>query len=546
GRVSDLRNVAANQRITVKQSESTKATPAPSSPVRQVVADITSRTTFPFVHHENAYVDFDRERLMPKMLSTEGPLMAVADVNGDGLDDIFIGGAKEQPSAILIQQPDGSFARSNEKLLAQDSVSEDIGAVFFDANGDHHLDLYVATGGSEYSEAAPALEDRLYLNDGKGNFKKAVGAIPPLSISGSRVAAADFDGDGAIDLFVAGRSVPGRYGIDPQSVLLKNDGRGHFSDMTDAAAPGLSHIGMVTDAAWVDSDGDGRQDLVLVGEWMPITIFHNAGRGKLAKMEVRGLEKSNGWWNRIVAGDFTGDGKVDFIAGNLGLNTRLQAGPNEPATMYVKDFAHNGFLQQIISYFNHGKAYPLTLRDDLIKSLPSLKDRYRNYGDYARLTMAEVFPEKDLDDAVVKSAYTFATSLVKNNGDGSFTLVPLPLEAQISPMYGILAGDFEMKGRTDLMMAGNFDLVKPELGKMSAGYGVYLRGDGKGHFTPVLTRESGFLVPGQARDIQRVRTRNGTIYIVSRNNDRPLIFAKNSAPASAGAELKTPADRLGH
>lgn len=546
GRVSELRDVAANQRITVKQLESTKATPTPSTPVRQLVTDITGRTKFPFAHHENAYVDFDRERLMPKMLSTEGPLMAVADVNGDGLDDIFIGGAKEQPSAILIQQPDGSFAKSNEKLLAQDSVSEDIGAVFFDANGDHHPDLYVVTGGSEYSEAAPALEDRLYLNDGKGSFRKAVGAIPPLSISGSRVAAADFDGDGAIDLFVGGRSVPGRYGIDPQSVLLKNDGRGHFTDVADAAAPGLSHVGMVTDAAWVDTDGDGRQDLVLVGEWMPITIFHNAGRGKLAKTEVRGLEKSNGWWNRIVAGDFTGDGKVDFIAGNLGLNTRLQAAPNEPATMYVKDFAHTGFLQQIIAYYNHGKAYPLTLRDDLIKSLAFLKDRYRNYGDYARQTVAEVFPNKDLDDAVVKNAYTFATSLVKNNGDGSFTLVPLPLEAQIAPMYGILAGDFEGKGRTDLMMAGNFDAVKPELGKMSAGYGVYLRGDGKGRFTPVLARETGFLVPGQARDIQRVRARNGIIYVVSRNNDRALIFAKNSAPAGAGAELKTPAGGPGH
>jgi hypothetical protein len=279
---------------------------------------------------------------------------------------------------------------------------------------------------------------------------------------------------------------------------------------------------------------------------MPITIFHNAGHGRLVKQEPRGLEKSNGWWNRIVAGDFTGDGKVDFIAGNLGLNTRLQAGANEPATMYVKDFAHNGFLQQIIAYYNHGKAYPLTLRDDLIKSLPFLKDRYHNYGDYARQTVAEVFPGKDLDDAVVKSANTFATSLVKNNGDGSFTLVPLPIEAQIAPMYGILPGDFEVKGRTDLIMAGNFDAVKPELGRMSAGYGVYLHGDGKGHFTPVLTRDSGFLVPGQARDIQRVRTRNGSIYVVSRNNDRPLIFAKNSAPAGAGAELKAAAGRPGH
>jgi hypothetical protein len=524
GRVSTQMGVASNRRITVKQSTSAKAISPPSVPVKQIVADITDQTKFPFVHHENDYVDFDRERLMPKMLSTEGPFMAVADVNGDGLDDVFIGGAKGQASAILIQQTDGSFVTSNEKLFAPDSVSEDIGAVFFDANGDGHPDLYVATGGSEYSEDAPALEDRLYLNDGKGNFRKAVGALPPLMLSNSRVAAADFNGDGAIDLFVGGRSVPGRYGIDPQSVLLRNDGKGRFTDVTDKAAPGLSHIGMVTDAVWKDIDGDGRPDLVLVGEWMPITVFHNAGNGRLVKLDVPGLEKSNGWWNRIIAGDFTGHGRVDFIVGNLGLNTRLQAKPNEPVTMYVKDFAHNGFVQQIISYYNNGKAYPLNLRDDLIRSLSYLKDRYTNYKEYAKQTFADVFPQKDLDGALVKNAYTFATTLARNNGDGTFTLVPLPTEAQIAPIYGMLATDVDGDGKPDLLMAGNFDGVQPELGKMSAGYGVYLRGDGNGHFTPVRELESGFFVPGQARDIQRVRTRKGAIYIVSRNNDRPLVF----------------------
>jgi hypothetical protein len=471
---------------------------------------------------------------MPKMLSTEGPLMAVADVNGDGLDDVFIAGAKGQPSALLIQRADGSFTKSNEALLAPDSISEDVGATFFDANGDGKPDLYIVTGGSEFSEDAPALEDRLYLNDGKGNFRKAVGALPPLALSGSCVKAADYDGDGAMDLFVGGRSVPGRYGIDPQSVLLHNDGHGKFTDVTDKAAPGLSHVGMVTDAIWKDIDGDGRPDLIVVGEWMPITIFHNAGHGKLVKLDVRGLEKSNGWWNRIIAGDFTGNGRVDFIVGNLGLNTRLQAKADEPVTMYVKDFAHNGFLQQVISYYNNGKAYPLALRDDLMRSLTFLKDRYPNYKDYARQTVADVFPGKDLDEAVVKNAYTFASSLVKNNGDGTFTIVPLPLEAQIAPVYGILAADFEGNGNTGVLMAGNFEGVKPELGNMSAGYGVYLRGDGKGHFTPVRELESGFLVPGQARDIQRVRTRNGSVYIVSRNNDRPLIFRASNRGTAGG------------
>jgi hypothetical protein len=534
GRVTTEMGVAANRRITVKQSTSTKATTASPAPVKQIVADITDETKLPFVHHENDFVDFDRERLMPKMLSTEGPLMAVADVNGDGLDDIFIGGARDQASAILIQQSDGSFVKSNEKLLAQDTVSEDIGAVFFDANGDGHPDLYVATGGSEYSEAAPALEDRLYLNDGKGNFRKAVGALPPLTLSNSRVAAADFDGDGAIDLFVGGRSVPGRYGIDPKSVLLKNDGHGKFTDVTDKAAPGLSHIGMVTDAVWKDVDGDGKKDLVVVGEWMPITIFHNAGNGRLVKQDVPGLEKSNGWWNRIIAGDFAGNGRVDFIVGNLGLNTRLQAKANQPVTMYVKDFAHNGFVQQIISYYNNGKPYPLSLRDDLIRSLGYLKDRYADYKQYAKQAIAEVFPQKELSDAVVKNAYTFATTLAQNNGDGSFTMVPLPLEAQIAPVYGILATDIDGDGKPDLLMAGNFDGVKPEIGKMSAGYGVYLRGDGKGHFTPVLELESGFLVPGQARDIQPVRTRKGIIYVVSRNNDRPLVFRATTLHPRSG------------
>lgn len=525
GRVSRIARVAANQRITVKQAEASREPLGGTIKLaRQVFTDVTDRVKLPFVHRENEYVDFEREPLMPKMLSTEGPLMAVADVNRDGLDDVFIGGAKDEPSALLIQQQDGNFVRSNAQLFAEDSVSEDIGATFFDANGDGLPDLYVVTGGSEYSEGAQALADRLYINEGSGRFRKAKDALPPLTQSGSRVVAADYDGDGAIDLFVGARSIPGRYGIDPQSALLRNDGKGHFTDVTERLAPGLGHVGMVTDAVWQDVDGDGRVDLVVVGEWMPITIFHNAGGGRLVKTSARGLEKSNGWWNRIVSADFTGNGKVDFIVGNLGLNTRLQAKETEPVTMYVKDFAHNGFLQQVISYYSNGKAYPFSLRDDLIRAVTPLRGRYTSYKDYARQTMADVFPQNELAGAVVRNAYTFSTSLMRNNGDGSFTPIPLPFDSQIAPVYGVLAGDFEGTGKTGLLLAGNFDGVKPEIGRMSAGYGVYLRGDGKGHFTPVREVESGFMVPGEARDIRRLRTRTGNIYIVSRNNDRPLVF----------------------
>jgi hypothetical protein len=317
--------------------------------------------------------------------------------------------------------------------------------------------------------------------------------------------------------------VPWRYGSDPTSALLENDGRGRFTDVTDHVAPGLSRIGMVTDALWQDVDGDRRVDLVVVGEWMPIAIFRNTG-GRLTRLDVPGLARSNGWWNRIVAGDFTGDGRVDFVVGNLGLNSRLQASEREPATMYVKDFDGNGFAEQILATYSEGKSYPLLLRDDLIKSIPPLKARFLNYKDYAGRTIGEVFPESTLVDAVVKQAHTFASTLVRNDGNGSFTLVPLPREAQIAPVHAILADDVDGDGRTDLLLAGNFDGMKPDIGRLSASRGLVLRGDGAGGFTPLLPVESGFRVPGEARDIRRVRTSAGELYLVARNDDRPLLF----------------------
>jgi enediyne biosynthesis protein E4 len=532
GRVTVLKHVASNQRLTVRQSESQAPSPEPRTHPTPLLTDATDAIRLPYVHKENAFVDFDREPLIPKLVSTEGPLAAVADVNGDGLDDIYIGGAKGQPGKLLIQQPDGRFVSTNEQVFAADQTSEDLGAVFFDADGDGHPDLYVVSGGNEFSPGSPALQDRLYLNDGHGRFHKAVRSLPPEDVSGSPVAAADYDGDGGIDLFVGGRVVPWKYGADPRSMLLQNDGHGHFTDVTRRLAPELEHVGMVTDALWRDVDGDGRLDLVVVGEWMPITIFHNAGGGKLVRLKTPGLEHSEGWWNRIVAGDFTGHGRVDFIVGNLGLNTRFRASDAEPMTMYVKDFDGSGVAKQIISVYNHGTSYPIAMRDELIKALPYLKQRYPRFADYAGQTVSDIFSPAELSGAIFKQARTLATALVRNNGDGSFTLAALPLEAQLAPVYGMLPGDFDGDGKVDLLLAGNFDGVPPAIGRMSASYGLMLRGDGKGGFTPVPVAESGFLVPGQARDIKPVRTRRGVLYLVTRNNDRPLIFRPRRSPAT--------------
>ncbi|HEY0777255.1 MAG TPA: VCBS repeat-containing protein, partial [Gemmatirosa sp.] len=347
GRSTVLRAVAANQRVVARHQDAgppaPRRTPAQAAAAwaklagaHPLVADVTDQVRAGFVHRENEFVDFDRDRLIPKMLSTEGPALAVADVNGDGLDDVYFGGAAGQPGELLLQQPDGTFRKSNPGLFEQDAASEDVGAVFFDANGDGSPDLYVVSGGNEFAEHAPELQDRLYLNDGHGAFHKAPpGALPAETIAGSHAVAADYDGNGTQDLFVGGRVVPGKYGLAPRSMLLQNDGKGHFTDVTDRLAPGLAHVGMVTDAVWADVDGDGRLDLVVVGDWMPITVFHNDGGGRLTRLNIPGLARSHGWWNRIVAGDFTGTGHTEFIVGNLGLNGHLHASAREPVEMYV-------------------------------------------------------------------------------------------------------------------------------------------------------------------------------------------------------------------
>ena len=523
GKRSAVVGVASNSTVTLRAAEAVSTPSAVAMTVPTLLSDVTSQANIGFVHRENEYVDFDRERLIPKMLSTEGPGVAVGDVNGDGLDDLYLGGAKDQAGSLQLQQPDGSFKPSNAGVFEPDAASEDVSAVFFDANGDRALDLYVVSGGNEFSETSPALQDRLYLNDGTGKFRKAIDALPFETSSGSRVSVADFDGDGHPDLFVGARSVPWRYGASPSSMLLRNDGKGHFTDVTDRLAPGLRNVGMVTDGVWADMDRDGRLDLVVVGDWMPITVFRNVG-GRLVQSAVRGLEQSSGWWNRIIAGDFTGDGRTDFIVGNLGLNTRLEASATEPMTMMVKDFDGNGFPDQIVAYYSEHKSYPLVLRDEMIRALPPLKARFLSYEGYAKATATDMFPPSELGDAVQRKVEMFASTLMRNNGDGSFTLVPLPRDAQLAPLFAVCAGDVDGDGVTDLIVGGNFDGFKPEIARASDSYGMVLRGSRTGMFTAVPRVESGFFIRGQTRDIVKVRGRGDERILVARNNDRALLF----------------------
>jgi hypothetical protein len=520
GREQVLRGLSPNRHITLKQSESVVGGRPVLSPPTPVFGGPVDVEGLDFVHRENNFVDFDRERLIFHMLSTDGPRMAAGDVDGDGLVDLYLCGAKDQPGALYLQRADGGFVPGNVPVLGADRSSEDTDALFFDADGDGDLDLYVCSGGSEYSPNSSALTDRLYLNDGKGGLARSPQILPSFIFeSSSSVAAGDYDGDGDLDLFVGVRLKPFSYGYAAKGYILGNDGNGTFTDVTAKVAPGLVQAGMVTDGEWFDYDLDGLPDLVVAGEYMPLKLFHNEGGTLREVTGEAGLSGTNGWWNRLCIADVDGDGRPDIVAGNHGLNSRFRSTSERPVSMYVGDFDSNGRLEQIVTGYNGERSYPFVLRHDLVASLPSLKKKYLKYESYKGAGIEDLFSAGELSGSRRLDMYVQESSVFLNRGDGSFDRRALPASAQLSPMYGIAVEDFDGDGHSDILMGGNFHQAKPEVGIYDASYGTFLKGDGKGNFTALSSQQSGINIRGQVRNIQTIEIKGEKMVVFALNND---------------------------
>lgn len=472
-------------------------------------------------HFENNYADYDYEKLISKLVSQEGPAAAVGDLNNDGLEDVFVGGASNSPANIYLQKPNHSFAQVNLPVFEKDKYFEDTAAVFADVNGDGYADLIVGAGGNETLKAKQWYNTRLYMNNKKGGFDDAV-ILPSTGNNVSAIAPQDFDGDGDIDLFIASRSIVGMYGPDPTHLLLENDGKGHFKDVSESKAFDLKEAGMITDALWEDMNADGIKDLVVVGDWMSPKIYKNNGK-RLSRLETS-LDELPGWWQAVKSADVNNDGKPDLILGNFGENASYLPTTNHPMKLFIHDFDNNGTIEQIQTRTINGKDIPVHLRNEITEQLPHLKKESNSYENYNSKSITDLFSKELLSKAIQKTAVSSASVVAINNGNGTFDIQKLPVQVQFSNMKAITVSDLNGDGNLDIISGGNYFDMKPQFGRLDANQGSVLLGKGDGTFDWVDYNHSGFTVKGMIKSILWTSKNN---LLIIRNNDLPKLYRTN-------------------
>lgn len=527
-----LKNVPANQTLTanIKFAYQTYNWDNPVYAFNTLFTEITDSLGIKYEHQQKDFVDFNIQKLLPHKFSEYGPALAVGDVDGNGLDDIIAGGSISYSPVALLQKNNGTF--SQKSILPDANYlskrSDDRGVILFDADGDKDLDIYIASGGYETTSNSPRYQDILYINNGKGEFSIDSAALPKNLTSKSCVRVADYDSDGDFDLFVAGRVEPGHYPKPVSSFIYRNDtenGKAKFTDVTATIARSLVNIGLVCDALWTDFDNDGSVDLILAGEWMPLTLIKN-NKGNFENITAStNIANKKGWWTSIVSGDFDNDGDIDYIAGNLGLNSFFKANDQFPAAIYAKDFDNNGSYDAIPALYlptsqedTARQEYPVHTRDDMTKQMIIFKSKFQNYKSFATTPFSKMFTSEEMKGALKLEANYFSNSFVRNDGNGKFTITPLPLTAQYACMNGMAAEDFDGDGNLDLLMVGNDYGTDVSIGRYDACNGLLLKGDGKGGFLPLSILQSGWFVSGDAKALVKFRNANGKCLLAASQN----------------------------
>jgi hypothetical protein len=522
-----ITGLAPDRIVTVRHADATDplSLQPPDLPVDNFFTRVSGRSAIPYTHVAGTMVDYSVQPLLPYLISRQGPALATGDVSGDGLDDVFLGGGPAGSGQVFIQRKDGGFASDGEPLKTTGATGEDWGALFFDANGDKLPDLYLAAGGYQIPEGSAAYQDRLYMNAGGGRFRLALDALPRMSTSKTAVRAGDFNGDGRPDLFVGGRLSPRKYPYSTRSYLLRNDG-GRFTDVTEQIASELARPGgMVTDAVWIDFDGDGRLDLVTAGEWMPIQFYRNEGARLRNVTAATRLPPMRGWWYSLASGDFNKDGRPDLIAGNLGMNHTYSTSRESPFGVYAGDFTGNQTIDIVLTEQIDGTEYPFAGKIPLGDEIYSLGLRFLTYGSFAQAKLSQLFTSAQLQSAVHHQADTFSSVYLQNGGNGTFTMSQLPSLAQISPIKAIAVHDVDGDGNLDAIVGGNLYDAEPNTARADAGNGVWLKGDGKGRFSPVPPGKSGLLVPLNVSGLAVITTPAGKALLVTNTGDSLQTFS---------------------